>query len=86
MKEFSMLLPIKMGDNMLFLNNRKNELTFFTKYAQSFIMDSTKANSRQRRKTLMKKFATLMLALMMLLSCAALGMAEDITLDVIICQ
>lgn len=32
----------------------------------------------------MKKFATLMLALMMLLSCAALGMAEDITLDVII--
>ncbi len=34
----------------------------------------------------MKKFATLMLALMMLLSCAALGMAEDITLDVIICQ
>ena len=34
----------------------------------------------------MKKFATWMLALVMLLSCAALGMAEDITLDVIICQ
>ena len=81
-----MLLPVKMGNNMFFLNNGENELTFFTKYAQSFIMDSTKANSRQRRKTLMKKFATLMLALMMLLSCAALGMAEDITLDVIICQ
>ena len=35
---------------------------------------------------LMKKFATLMLALAMLISCAAIGMAEDITLDVIICQ
>ena len=34
----------------------------------------------------MKKFATLMLALVMLISCAAIGMAEDITLDVIICQ
>ena len=34
----------------------------------------------------MKKFATLMLALAMLISCAAIGMAEDITLDVIICQ
>ena len=34
----------------------------------------------------MKKFATLMLALAMLISCAAFGMAEDITLDVIICQ
>lgn len=34
----------------------------------------------------MKKFATLMLTLVMLISCAAIGMAEDITLDVIICQ
>ena len=34
----------------------------------------------------MKKFATLMLALAMLISCVAIGMAEDITLDVIICQ
>ena len=34
----------------------------------------------------MKKIATLLLAVLLLVTCVGFGLAEDITLDVIICQ